>query len=472
MRFVKIAWIILCFSVVTVKAQEQKGNCEKKLKKALYLLKEKKGINESIKLLLPCAEIGNPTAQLLLGRIYIVEKGSLKKREGFKLVKKSAKQGNSLAASYLGDLFKYGIGTPLNYKKAKKWYKRSHELGNPKGTYSLGYMYFKGLGNGAQNYEKAVQLFTQTNYPMAKHWLAVAYYFGYGVGMDKDRALSILEENKVINSDIMLDCMKQHFFKDFNLKNDYVELVNSANLLENNLNTKDINGKWKGVLIQMDWSGKKIMKELPIEAKLKYREGKLGYNINLGSNSLSGVAFREENNAFSFEDLYVNLERDFFNEESEKKINYQIIKGTIRLKESDKKRYLIFELDNYAHEIREPGGKLYMILSEKEEITENGIEVSEEVLEELYKMEDKFVKLYPNPFTDALFISYSLSEDSIIKLEVASIESGFKKVLEPEKKQVKGAYIYYLGNNDLKKGVYVVTVYVNGERKTETIVKK
>ncbi|MCD9583124.1 T9SS type A sorting domain-containing protein [Tenacibaculum maritimum] len=133
---------------------------------------------------------------------------------------------------------------------------------------------------------------------------------------------------------------------------------------------------------------------------------------------------------------------------------------------------MIFELDNYAHEIREPGGKLYMILSEKEEITENGIEVSEEVLEELYKMEDKFVKLYPNPFTDALFISYSLSEDSIIKLEVASIESGFKKVLEPEKKQVKGAYIYYLGNNDLKKGVYVVTVYVNGERKTETIVKK
>ncbi|MCD9567209.1 hypothetical protein, partial [Tenacibaculum maritimum] len=103
---------------------------------------------------------------------------------------------------------------------------------------------------------------------------------------------------------------------------------------------------------------------------------------------------------------------------------------------------MIFELDNYAHEIREPGGKLYMILSEKEEITENGIEVSEEVLEELYKMEDKFVKLYPNPFTDALFISYSLSEDSIIKLEVASIESDFKKVLEPEKKQVKGAYIY------------------------------
>ncbi len=101
-----------------------------------------------------------------------------KSKKAFTWTKSKANNGDAEAACMLGILYKDGIGTPLNFNKARGQFQIAHALGSEKAAYSLGYLYLKGLGNIDQDYDKAIEWFKKSNYPMAKHWLAKLYYFG------------------------------------------------------------------------------------------------------------------------------------------------------------------------------------------------------------------------------------------------------------------------------------------------------
>lgn len=55
-------------------------------------------------------------------------------KKAFQNIKTLAEQGDANAMCLLGVLYKDGVGTPLNFNKARKAFKKSYELGSEKGA--------------------------------------------------------------------------------------------------------------------------------------------------------------------------------------------------------------------------------------------------------------------------------------------------------------------------------------------------
>ena len=140
-------------------------------------------------------ERGDSDAQLLQGQLYLGSHREHLYKTGFSLVYKAASQGNVAAAFELGVLYKYGKGCRLNFDKALEWFQKAAEGGSEKAAYSIGYLHYKGLGTVPQDYAMAVTWFQRSNHPRAKYWLAICYYYGYGVPQDRELALEMLQNN-------------------------------------------------------------------------------------------------------------------------------------------------------------------------------------------------------------------------------------------------------------------------------------
>ncbi|WP_083629641.1 tetratricopeptide repeat protein [Tenacibaculum agarivorans] len=474
MRTLIITCVLQLLLCSKLKAQK-KLNCELNLKivnHELSLPNSKENYPEIIELLKPCAEKGEAEAQFLLGRIYQVQQTEATYLKAFTLFKKAAKQDHGLAMVHLGDLYKNGNGVDVNIKKAKKWYKKAHELGNQKGTYALGYLFYKGLGGVPQNYEKAVQLFEQSSYPMAKHWLAMSYFFGNGVRQDRDKAIELLKTQNSLNETTLISCMEKHKHSSFELT-DFQKKVLENSKKGIKKSTSAFSGTWDGTLLQMDWSEQKVVQQIPVSIAFKKGEQEPNFNYELatGNYSNSGTAslYADE---FIFDDLQITLDRNFYATPSEKTIDYLIKHAEASIKLVDEKEYLIVSLTNYASKLKELGGDFKMILTKRKTQTQNGVEISQEALEHLQGASNtKFIKLYPNPFSTELFVAYNLTKESHIRIEATHLNTGSNQIIEEGKQQREGEYIYYLNGNQLQQGMYVITVYVDGEKKTETIIK-
>src|SRR2546423_1013436 len=63
-----------------------------------------------------------------------------------RLLRPLANQGNASAQSFLGFMYKFGIGVPRDYAEAVTWYRKAADQGDAAGQYSLGLSYKYGKG--------------------------------------------------------------------------------------------------------------------------------------------------------------------------------------------------------------------------------------------------------------------------------------------------------------------------------------
>ena len=113
------------------------------------------------------------------------------------------------------------------------------------------------------------------------------------------------------------------------------------------------------------------------------------------------------------------------------------------------------------------------VLTKESVTTENNIEISEEVLQALATQKNSFIKLYPNQFESDLIVAYTLKEPSHIQIKLINIlDMTQTHTIEQGKQQQTGDYRYHFDGSTLKKGLYAVSIYVNGVKKTKLIVKK
>ena len=118
-------------------------------------------------------------------------------KEGLEWIKKGADALNECALCILGRFYLDGeFGLKQNYKKAKKLFEKSLELGNPEAAKYLASMYVDGAGVD-QNWEKAVEYYTiaaDNGFDDARYALATLYYEGLGVKKNKKRAISLMKK--------------------------------------------------------------------------------------------------------------------------------------------------------------------------------------------------------------------------------------------------------------------------------------
>ena len=118
---------------------------------ALLLDKEYRGYapHEGIKFLRKSAEQNYLTAQRTLGIFYyngfddVIQQNYEQARQWFR---KAAKQGEHIAACYLGDIYSDGNGVPVHHKKAFQYYKQSSEKGCLSAMQKIAHLYLEGIG--------------------------------------------------------------------------------------------------------------------------------------------------------------------------------------------------------------------------------------------------------------------------------------------------------------------------------------
>jgi hypothetical protein len=454
-------------------AQEQNPDCRYNIQEALFYLKGSTSIEKdtlkAIEYLKPCASIGNEQAQLVLGHLYVNDSDALIVREGFKLIKASAKEDNPIAAQKLGFLYKYGIGCRLNYQKAIKWFQKAYELGNDEGAYSLGYFYLKGLGDIPQDYTKAVHWFKKSKSDMANYWLGVCYLNGDGVAKDLTRAYELL------GTDYQEEQAESTKLDEMTSTN--TGIVNSIENLEQNtnegLNGTQLNGKWTGVLLKKDWSKSRVEHNIPMSLTISYstEEGQTNYTWEIEGKAIKGSALFVDKSIY-FDLLQVNLPHNSYHEKIPSSVGYQILSSNLSIVPLENKRYLIGNLESYITDWDEKGEPMTFVLAEENSPTENGEAISQEILEALTGQKEHFIKLYPNPFVSDLIIAYTLENAGNTKIQVSSFDGMQNYTIHEEHKQEAGDYRYYFEGDSLKKGIYIVSIYVDGIKKTRLIIKK
>lgn len=110
----------------------------------------------------------------------------------FSETKALAEQGDASEQYWLGNLYKYGWGTPRDEEKALYWYRESAKQNNSEGQLKVGMAYYDGAGV-TQDYERARYWFLKSaeqNNKFSLLYLGNMYKHGEGV----EENYSIAEE--------------------------------------------------------------------------------------------------------------------------------------------------------------------------------------------------------------------------------------------------------------------------------------
>ncbi|MEE9377502.1 MAG: T9SS type A sorting domain-containing protein [Candidatus Lokiarchaeia archaeon] len=474
--YMKPIYTFLLFSyfITTGLYAQDTLDCENNLSEAFYFLKGDAYVKpdslKALEFLKPCVKAKNPAAQLLMARLYLNGKDEKRFKKGFKLTKKAAKQDFALAAYDLGVLFKYGKGRKQNLKKATKWFRKGYKLGNPKAAYSLGYMFFKGFGNETQDYKKAVRWFKKSDTPMAKHWLAVCYYFGYGVHQNKSKALQLLKENPIENSERLLNTLTR-LQGENDLSADERYVLNQFQERDNSINDSKVNnlvGTWLGTFIQLDWSNTMLMQKLPVSINFEEDPitSELVYKSIIGDNYNTGEVL----NNTSLENLSLKIKHPY-SSNATAVLDYEIIPSEIEFIHHNNHEFMVFSAESFIDGWKEPGAPMLLILSKEKMETASNVELSNEVVSALEAQEDSFIKLYPNPFENDLIIGYDLDSPLHVSVNITSTDGSKSYVITSNSLQNSGRHTYTFDGSSLEKGIYVINITYGNERATKMILK-
>lgn len=445
----------------------------------IYEYPDKNLTDEIIKSIEDCIHLEDKNANYIRGLLLLNNNKETEAQKAFSLIESAALQNHVNAMCLLGDLYKDGIGTPLDFDKALKWYKKASNNDNQKAAFKIGYLYLKGLGSVKQDYTKAVEWFSSSTYPMAKHWLAICYKSGYGVEQNLLKAKQILQGNDIENSHYLLQQLEE--VKEVSQAIELKETKNQFNPFEEEINSQgdDLNnsllditefdGSYVGKWIEYDWSGTHIVRTTPVELKLDFDsyEDRIDYNFIIGESEYDGEAIGNDNEIY-FENLSLSFERYYKDHPTKTDTNYQLNSLSFSKQLIKGSEYIIGEMNTSIPEWKEPGAPIRLILqnsSDKDDISNETLFA--------FDIQNSFIKLYPNPFKKDLLIQYKLDKPATVKTEIISINNPNRRQrIDVGSSKSIGEHFYQIDGQNLPNGLYVIRMYVDKTLHTKLVVKQ
>lgn len=353
----------------------------------------------AVRLLITAANDSNAYAMNVLGMAYLqgfgVEKNIDKAISWWKL---AAQNGYAYAYHNLGMLYKNGkLGIKQDFVQACSYFKKGAIANSKVCCYNYGFMLYKGLGCH-QSYEEAISYFLKAaaeKHSPSLYMLGLCYRNGYGVEKDEEMGRYYLtlaanlgyrdaqaELRRVNPENYMEDMMDVNSDK-------YSLLDTSTGMI-----TEDLIGKYEGVLVLYDWSGKYILGEKPILIDLKLLDGKLEGTLNVDKQLIRLDGIVSNDGKVSFENTDIVLKERYVGENGSKyRIDYAELNtfgGKIRGK-----------LGLYSLELNEPERPIYIELEK-----ENGVGTSSR------QTSDSRISVFPSPFETDFVASFSLESDT------------------------------------------------------------
>lgn len=437
-----------------------------------------------------CANHGDAASLAFTGLMYQNGVGIEKdENKAFDYLMKAAEQSYPSAEFNIGRFYMIGTGCDIDFDKALYWLTLAADHGNDQAAYSIGYMYLKGFGL-PQDYKKAISWFEISTWPMAKHWLGNCYYFGYGVPKDEDKAILYYTQSHTGNSEQLLKHIAQNVKEnvDTAITNELKEkeapentgiakeaidklTIDTPQQTEKKiLKSKYLNGKWKGKLIELDWSGKQIVKVLPLNSEFSAEDNTVNYKWEINKTTSQSTAIWEDN-ALYFDKLNMVFDWPFSDRPDVNTIDWEVLSAKIEFKVINNKTYLIGNLQTFTNQWNEPGPPMRFILKQTAEGEDEDL-TNDELLA-ISDQKDHFIVLYPNPFVEDVLIAYELEKEAQVSVNVYDLTGNpVPATLEPGALQTAGKHHYTLGGASLKAGMYIVRVAVGNEMHSRILIKK
>jgi hypothetical protein len=101
-----------------------------------------------------------------------------------------ANDGDASAQVILGNLYEQGLGVKQDYQSALSWYQKAGDQDSPEGQYNAGLFYFNGTGVD-QDYRAAYEWFSDAADEKSvegAYMLGVIYHEGHGVAINFEQA--------------------------------------------------------------------------------------------------------------------------------------------------------------------------------------------------------------------------------------------------------------------------------------------
>jgi TPR repeat protein len=486
MQMKKTYPLLLLFMVYGAMAQT---NCEMKLDSIQKTMESNSlfiDYQEILLNILPCADGGDGATQNLVGLMYLQGMGIEKdEATAFSYLEKSALNDNVLGQNNLGNLYREGIGCPIDMEKAVAWYEKAAEKKNEQALYSLGYMYLKGLGV-PQDYSRAVAWFEKTEFGMAKHWLGVCYYLGYGVPQNTDKALEYLYGNSTLNSVAFLENLKtdkrEQVEQQVNEaieevapadKEIVVQAIETPNSDEQTntelLTSSTIIGEWTGLLIDYDWSGKIPTRVLPIEVSFSQNElGDLQTKIVFNGITFEDIALLDSNSLF-VQGLQFNIPQLYAHDLINADLEYTILGMDLSQKTHNNIPYLLADVDSFISNWKEPGTPISLVLRVK---NANALtEEDQKIMLALAAQKTEFIKVYPVPFKEQLYVAFELANPAQVQVTLTSVATA-QTVQVATTNLGAGMQSYSVDTANLPNGYYVVRVQEGDKLHSRIVIKQ
>ncbi len=347
-------------------------------------------------LLITAANDSNAYAMNVLGMAYLrgigVEKDVNKAIDWWML---AAQKGYAYAYYNLGMLYKNGKhGIKQDFEKACSFYKKGVEANSLLCRYCYGFMLYKGLGC-QQSYKEAISYFQKAaakKHTPSLYMLGLCYRNGYGVEQDEEMGIYYLSQAaKLGYKDAQAELRRvnpENYMEEINdVKHSFSEETSWVI-------TENLIGKYEGVLVLYDWSGKYILGEKPVLLDLKLQKGKLEGTLNIEKQLVRLCGLVSDEGRVSFENTDVVLKERYVGENGSKyRIDYadlNIFGGKIKGK-----------LGLYSLELNEPERPVYIELEKV-----NGTLTSSK------QTMNRDIVVSPSPFETDFVVSFSLQSDT------------------------------------------------------------
>lgn len=282
----KILFILLLFSFCTA-AYAQSDSTAITDSAELYLTGTFKKYNpqKAFQLFTLRANAGEPKAMNALGMHYAKGLGV---DSNFALAKywflQAANNGYHKAWVNAGMLYKTHSTDSTGYAAAVQYFISAVQLQEPSAFFALGYMYYKGLGC-TQSYTQALQYFktgNTTGSAACMYFTGLCFKYGYGINANTDSATYYITQAAAKGyKQAQAELTAYNNYAARSLQK--TQQINIVALQEPDMpytKTKsttiytNIDGSYTGTLTQYDYSGKKILAQIPLTLQL-FSNGKM-----------------------------------------------------------------------------------------------------------------------------------------------------------------------------------------------------
>lgn len=489
-------WILVCFFKLTLVAQKQTDQCEEEISKSLALIYSINNTPQDIKkgnaILEKLSSNGCAKAKYELGKLfYISSYGSnltneeslkaifkfyKKTANAYKYLNEAANQGHIKSLTLLGHLYRKGYGCNRNYKKALNLYHLSHSMGDEEATFLIGYIHYKGLGHISQNYKKAIKWFKKKPYVMSNHFLGICNYYGFGMSQNQEKAFEIFKSNEQLpNSQILLNNLVNNYKNENELfiESEIIDALHSSNKKNLKKYKTSLNGKWKGKLIELDYSGKQIIRTTPVNLTVDNSPNAKISNFTLSLNDTKVSSnFVANNNKISFENFDISLPVLFKDYEKVNYHNFRFSKAHYSNYIVNNANYMVLQLigqNNFFDEKIAPKLLVLHPANQSDELENSKMDVT---ISSNNINTDDILDLFPNPFTTQLKIAYELEEKTTITLEIYSLDGVYHNTLIEGELQDIGLKSVVIDTRYLVTGAYVVRITTDHQTYNEIIIKE